>query len=350
MKVIKLVRYVLLIGLIAVVPMRAAFAEQVVTDAFGNTLRLQEGDVDSGDIKIHYYTIGNGPLLLISHGNGDFWGGWAHQLHMLSQRYKVVLYDVRNFGKSGKKTGIANNRNSVYEKDLLALQNHFTKDPAVHIGNDLGGMVLWMYAMNYPEKVKLLIQMNAIHPRAFIRELAFGEQAKMSWYIQHMIETGKMPNMSAEGGDTQGKGSDKPSTEGMGIYAGDTPSIAKLRAESSKNQTEEGRQGVVDWYRANFPAKPYTPGSNAFGSRGVEFPHIKAPTLTIAALSDVALHPAGYNDLGQWVDNSFTLVTWPSAEDPAGGHFMNHVHPKKFNALIASWLNLHDADLAPLKP
>ncbi len=349
MKLVRLLQFLVLAALVAVTPLRTAFAEEVITDTFGNTIKLQEGDVDSGGIKIHYYTVGKGPLLFISHGNGDFWGGWGNQLQMLSQRYQVVLYDVRNFNKSGKVTGIENNKNAVYEKDLLALQNHFTNGPAVHIGNDLGGMVLWMYAMNYPEKVKLLIEMNCIHPRAFIRELATGEQAKMSWYIQAMIENGKMPSMSAGGGDTQ-RGSKEPQAARASMYVGDTPSIAKLRAESAKAQGEEGRQGVVDWYRANFPAKPYTVGSNAFGSRGVEFPHIKAPTLAIAALADVALHPAGYNDLGQWVDNSFTLVTWPSNDDPAGGHFMNHVHPKKFNALIASWLNLQDADLPPLKP
>ena len=340
MKFMKRVQFLVLAGLVAVAPLRAAFAEEVVTDNAGNTIKLQEGDVDSGGIKIHYYTVGKGPFLFISHGNGDFWGGWTYQLHMLSQRYTVVLYDIRNFNKSGKKTGVQNNRDSVYEKDLLALQNHFTNGPAVHIGNDMGGMVLWMYAMKYPEKVKLLIEMNAIHPRAFIRELAFGEQAKLSYYIQAMIETGTRAAPQ------------RPANEAARApaYPGDTPSVAKLRAEASKNSGDEGRQGVVDWYRANFPAKPYTAGSDAFGSRGVEFPHIKAPTLAVVALNDVALHPAGYNDLGSWVDNSFTLVTRPTGDEFAGGHFMNHEHPKEFNALIASWLNLNDPDLPPLKP
>ncbi len=307
-------------------PLQSAFATEEVTDFQGNKIVLEEGEVSNKGVKIHTYTVGKGPVLIISHGNGDGWFGWTNQLHMLSQKYKVVLYDLRNFNKSDKVLGIENGIDANFEEDLLAVQNKFTDGPAVHMGNDQGGMVLWMYAMKHPEKVKLLIQTNTIHPRAFIRELSLNaEQAKLSWYIQRMIEDGKNPP--------------RPNVVPAAVRPGDTPSMTALRQAAAQRTGDEGRQGTVDWYRANFPGKPYTPGSRAFGSFGTEFPHVKAPTLVVAALTDQALCPCGYNDLGTWIDAEYQFVTWP---DGVGSHFQHSQYPERFNKLIGNWLAFND--------
>ncbi len=318
----------LMIAAFAAAPLQAVLADQDVTDYQGNKIHLEEGEVNSNGVKIHYYTVGKGPVLIISHGNGDFWFGWANQLHMLSQRYKVVLYDLRNFNKSSKVLGVENGMNANFVSDLLAVQNHFTDGPAVHMGHDQGGMVLWGFAMAHPEKVRLLIQTNAIHPRAFIRELAGNpEQAKSSWYIQHMIENGKSPQMM------------QPGYVPSHIRQGDTPSMTNLREEAIKITGDEGRQGTVDWYRANFPGKPYSPHDRAFGSYGTEFPHIKAPTLVVVALNDQALDPGGYNDLATWVDADYTLVTWPD-----GQHSQHAIQPARFNKRLGDWLAFYDTE------
>ena len=138
-----LLRTFVMVGLLSTASAFSAYADETVTDWKGNKFTLQEGDVDSHGVKIHYYTVGKGPLLIISHGNGDYWFAWRNQLAMLTKRYKVVLYDLRGFNKSDHPTGMENNVNAKYEQDLLAVQEHFTKGPAVHIGHDQGGMVLW---------------------------------------------------------------------------------------------------------------------------------------------------------------------------------------------------------------
>jgi pimeloyl-ACP methyl ester carboxylesterase len=324
----KILRTLALAALVAA-PFQGAFAREEVTDYQGNKIVLEEAVVDNKGVKINTYSVGNGPLLIISHGNGDGWFGWAHQLHMLSQKYKVVLYDLRNFNKSDKTLGVPAGANANFEADLLAVQNHYTNGPAIHMGNDQGGMVLWMYAMKYPEKVRLMIQTNTIHPRAFIRELAKNtEQAKASWYIEHMI--------------VNGKSAVRPfALPPMTKRAGDTDSMTQLRNEAYQRTGDEGRQGTVDWYRANFPAKPYTPGSRAFGSHGHEFPHVKAPTLMVVDLNDGALDPSGYNELGTWIDADFTLVTWTD-----GSHFQHSQQPARFNKLLANWLAFNDAEAA----
>jgi len=36
----------------------------------------KEGFADSGGVKIHYVTTGEGPLLVMIHGFPDFWYSW----------------------------------------------------------------------------------------------------------------------------------------------------------------------------------------------------------------------------------------------------------------------------------
>jgi pimeloyl-ACP methyl ester carboxylesterase len=308
-------------------PLQAAVADEVVTDYKGNKIRLQEGEVDNNGIKLHYYTVGEGPLVFLSHGNGDFWFGWRHQLAFLAQRYKVVVYDLRNFNRSSKIPGPENNRQHHFVSDLLAVQNHFTKDPAIHIGTDQGGMIAWSYAMLHPEKVKLLIEVNAIHPRAFIRELAISpEQRKNSTYIHTMIE------------DPYGKGMEwERRVMSLERQKNEPEEIRKLWTEALARTGEEGLKGTVDWYRTNFPAPPFTMESKGFDMHFAEFPHIKAPTLAIMAQNSGALLPAGYNDLATWIDAPFTMVAYLD-----GVHFEAAASPERFNRTIGNWLDFWD--------
>ncbi len=330
----KFLRTFMMAALIAA-PLHSALADETVTDYLGNKIVLKEGDVVNNGVKIHYYYVGEGPVLIISHGNGDFWFGWRNQIAFLAKRYKVVIYDLRNFNKSDKIIGQAANIDINYENDLKAVQEKFTDGPAVHIGNDQGGMVLWTYAMRYPEKVKLLIQTNTIHPRAFVRELAKNDQqAKASYYIQMFIDE---PNKAGLERAIMTMNPDRPGR----VFP--SAEIEKMWREAYARTTEKGRQGCLDWYRYNFPSKPYSPTDYAFGYQGSDFPHIKAPTLVVEALNDGALRPGGYNELGNWIDADFTLTTWPE-----GDHFQNHNQPAKFNDTIGRWLDAYDKGLPPL--
>jgi pimeloyl-ACP methyl ester carboxylesterase len=330
----KILRTLALAAMVAL-PLQAAQADETVTDWKGKKITLQEGTVDNNGVKIHYYTVGKGPFLFISHGNGHNWFHWRNQLALLSQKYQVVLYDLRAFNKSDKPAGVENYTHGKLVSDLLAVQNHFTKEPAIHIGHDQGGMVLWSYAMNHPDKVRLLIQTNAIHPRAFIRELSRNpEQVKASWYIQQTIDHRTTKALEWE------RGVMNPTR----VRPGETDEDRRMRAEAFQRMGDAGLQGVVDWYSVNFPSAPFSPHLRGFDSWGTNFPNIKAPTLVIVALNDGALHPGGYDDISRWFDNEFRLVTWHKA-----GHSHHLDQPERFNRAISNWLNYYDTTGPRLK-
>ncbi len=48
--------------------------------------RVEHGyAVSEGGVKIHYATLGTGPLVVMIHGFPDFWYSWRHQMAALAE-------------------------------------------------------------------------------------------------------------------------------------------------------------------------------------------------------------------------------------------------------------------------
>src|SRR5713226_668 len=103
-------------------------AEERITDWKGTTVVLQEGDVMSDGVKIHYHTVGEGPLLVLIHGIGGFWFDWRHQIPSLSKQYKVVAMTQRGFDRSGQPVGVEQYAVAKIAGDIDALIKHFGRD------------------------------------------------------------------------------------------------------------------------------------------------------------------------------------------------------------------------------
>ncbi len=61
---------------------------------------VEHGYAKSGDVKIHYATVGEGPLVIMIHGFPDFWYSWREQMEGLKSDFKVVAIDQRGYNKS----------------------------------------------------------------------------------------------------------------------------------------------------------------------------------------------------------------------------------------------------------
>ena len=57
--------------------------------------RVEHGYADSDGVKIHYASLGKGPLVVMIHGFPDFWYTWRDQMDALSSDFKVVAIDTR---------------------------------------------------------------------------------------------------------------------------------------------------------------------------------------------------------------------------------------------------------------
>ena len=69
--------------------------------------RVKHGYAVSDDgVKIHYATLGTGPLVVMIHGFPDFWYSWRHQMAALSDTFQVVAIDQRGYNLSDKPKGV----------------------------------------------------------------------------------------------------------------------------------------------------------------------------------------------------------------------------------------------------
>jgi pimeloyl-ACP methyl ester carboxylesterase len=267
----------------------------------------QEGFADSGGVKIHYVTRGQGPLVVLIHGFPDYWYSWRDQMPALAERFQVVAIDQRGYNKSDKPEGVENYTVDKLVGDVAALLKHFKRDKAVIVGHDWGGLVAWTFAMTHPDKTDRLIILNLPHPKGLMRELANNpEQQKNSQYARNFQKPEAAKTLKPE----------------MLTFWVKEPEARKKYVEALGRSSMEG---MLNYYKANYPREPYKDDR--------QFPPVKCPVLMIHGLKDTALLPGALNDTWKWLEKDLTLVTVPQA-----GHWVHRDAPEFATKTMVRWL------------
>ncbi len=273
----------------------------------------KEGFADSDGVKIHYVTMGEGPLVVMIHGFPDFWYTWRKQMPALAHDYQVVAIDQRGYNKSGQPEGVEQYATGKLVGDVRAVIRHFHREKAVLVGHDWGGMVAWAFAMAHPEMTEALVILNLPHPKGLMRELRNNEtQRKNSEYARKFQE----PDAAAS-----------VTPELLAAWVTDSPAREKYIAAFERSSIE----GMLNFYKANYPRAPYDDSKQ-------KYPKIQCPVLMFHGLDDWALLPGALNETWQWVEKDLTLVTVPGA-----GHFIQQDRPEIVTQRMSSWL----ADVVP---
>lgn len=111
-----------------------------------------EGFLDVPDSRIYYSVTGSGePLVLVHAGIADS-RMWDDQIGPFSQRYRVITYDARGFGKSDPAT-----TDHRHYEDLRALLDHLEAGRVRLLGMSMGADIVMNFASAYPERVAAVI-------------------------------------------------------------------------------------------------------------------------------------------------------------------------------------------------
>ena len=200
---------------------------------------MKDGFADSNGVKIHYVTMGTGPLVVMIHGFPDYWYTWRHQMEGLADRFQVVAIDQRGYNLSDKPAGVASYDMKLLVGDVIAVIKQLGKDKAIVVGHDWGGIVAWSLAMYAPQFVDKLVILNLPHPRGLSRELANNPvQQKNSAYARRF----------------QAEGSEKGLTaEALASWVTDPAARAKY-VEAFKRSDFAA---MLSYYKQNYPREPY---------------------------------------------------------------------------------------------
>ena len=160
--------------------------------------KVTHGYADSNGVKIHYASLGQGPLIVMIHGFPDFWYTWRDQMEALSDKFQCVAIDQRGYNLSDKPKGVENYGMSLLAGDVIAVIHALGNEKAIIVGHDWGGVVAWQVALNAPQVTEKLIILNLPHPRGLLRELANNPaQQKASAYARKFQKPEATPTRSS---------------------------------------------------------------------------------------------------------------------------------------------------------
>lgn len=277
---------------------------------------VEHGYADSDGVKIHYATVGEGPLVVMIHGFPDFWYSWRHQMEGLKDNFKVVAIDQRGYNLSGQPEGEANYNMRYLISDVAAVIKHFGAEKATIVGHDWGGIVSWQFAFALPQMVDKLVILNLPHPNGLARELANNvEQQENSSYARTFIEGSPSDPDILFGGPM--------SAESLSFWVSD----ADARARYTDAFAQSSFDAMLAYYKQNYPR------TNSNMPAPPLAPQLDVPLLVFHGLRDTALHSDGLNNTWDWNDGDTTIVTAPNA-----GHFVQQDAAELVTSTLKWWL------------
>lgn len=241
----------------------------------------EEGFVQNGDVKLHYYASGpvDGEPVLLYHGFPQFSYMWRFHLPKLAEQgYRVVAPDLRGYAQSDRPQGLEAYRSRPLLEDIGAFYKTFGWQSANIVGHDWGGAISWLFGIFYPQLVKRLTIIDVPHPSAFRAALQTPAQIRKSWYIWFFQFEGVAEQVfsdTAELMDFLMFRTARPDTfsdEDRRIYLENMAQPGAFESALNYYRTGTSPANVYTGEQSNFPPLPM-PVMLLYGNRDFAFTH-----------------------------------------------------------------------------
>jgi pimeloyl-ACP methyl ester carboxylesterase len=115
--------------------------------------------VDVGGTPVNVVDVGEGSPIVWVHGLGGSWQNWLEQLPVFAPEHRCVALDLPGFGASP----MPPERISIpeYGRLLAELMDALEIDPAVVVGNSMGGFIAAELAIQFAARVDKLVLVSA---------------------------------------------------------------------------------------------------------------------------------------------------------------------------------------------
>jgi pimeloyl-ACP methyl ester carboxylesterase len=137
-----------------------AAASASAVQPFPASFRTQK--IDTNGTKYYVRTGGTGPAVLLVHGFGDTGDMWAPIAARLVKDHTVIVPDLRGMGLSDHaQTGYTKVNQA---RDLAGVLDRLKIDKAALVTHDIGNMVGYAFAAQYPDRVTRWVVIDAPLP------------------------------------------------------------------------------------------------------------------------------------------------------------------------------------------
>ena len=119
-------------------------------------------EVAVNGVTIHARSGGSGPPVVLLHGYGETGDMWVPMAADLARDHTVVVPDLRGLGLSSKPAGGFDKKNQA--RDVEAVLTALGVRQADVVAHDIGNMVAFQFAAQYPDRVRRLVLIDAPVP------------------------------------------------------------------------------------------------------------------------------------------------------------------------------------------
>ncbi len=128
------------------------YAQKRIEDRFGNV----------NGVRLHYLIAGKGDPVILLHGYAENSHMWRPLMAQLAKNHTVIAPDLRGFGQSSKP--LTGYDKKTLAQDINALAESLGYHREIVVGHDIGLMVAYAYAAQYPNEVNRIVLMDAFLP------------------------------------------------------------------------------------------------------------------------------------------------------------------------------------------
>jgi epoxide hydrolase 4 len=283
-------------------------------------MELEHSYINTNGIRLHVVQAGpkSGSPVLLLHGFPEFWHGWRKQIPALvGMGCRVIVPDQRGYNLSDKPQGIKSYCVDTLVEDIFGLIKALDYERVNLVGHDWGGLIGWMLAIKYPEKLHRLGIINMPHPAVMKRFLQRDfNQMRRSLYAL-FFQLPWLPEMLMRAGNWRG----------AALSMGRSARPHAFTDEDIEKYKEAWSQpgamtSMLNWYRA---AARYQPEI----TNGMR---VSVPTLILWGVKDVALSRRMARPSLDYCDEG-NLIFFPEAT-----HWVQHEEAEEVNHSLIDFM------------
>jgi len=136
----------------------APSSAQTLTYPSSFTLR----DVAANGTTLHVRSAGTGPAVVLLHGYGETGDMWVPLALELARDHTVIVPDLRGLGLSAKPSGGFDKKTQA--GDVSGVMTALGVQSADVVAHDIGNMVAFQFAAQYPQRIRRLVLIDAPVP------------------------------------------------------------------------------------------------------------------------------------------------------------------------------------------
>ena len=124
--------------------------------------QFRTSEIKTSGATIHVRTGGSGPAVVLLHGYGETGDMWAPMAADLVRDHTVIVPDLRGLGLSSKPAGGFDKKTQA--GDIAGVLDELGIEQAHLVAHDIGNMVGFAFAAQYPSRVTRLVVIDAPVP------------------------------------------------------------------------------------------------------------------------------------------------------------------------------------------